>query len=196
MSLTVTQERKSLFAKRELIEKLKEIALSRDISLYKLVNDIFETYIKLIENHIDLEKAIQDHRVLRKAKSIGFILIPGNTWYTLVEIANNVMNTICEEWRKLGIRIAKHISEKSTNVFADFSWILENTGISDVTIRENSDLIEIKIASLKLRKPLTDLITKLIEGFLVGLNYHIVNIDVIEGLITVKATKKGLEKYE
>jgi hypothetical protein len=194
--LTVTQERKSLFAKRELIEKLKEIALSRDISLYKLVNDIFETYIKLIENHIDLEKAIQDHRVLRKAKSIGFILIPGNTWYTLVEIANNVMNTICEEWRKLGIRIAKHISEKSTNVFADFSWILENTGISDVTIRENSDLIEIKIASLKLRKPLTDLITKLIEGFLVGLNYHIVNIDVIEGLITVKATKKGLEKYE
>jgi hypothetical protein len=196
MSLTVTQERKSLFAKRELIEKLKEIALSRDISLYRLVNDIFETYIKLIENHIDLEKAIQDHRVLRKVKSIGFILIPENTWYTLVETANNVMGTICEEWRKLGTRIAKHISEKSTNVFADFSWILENIGISDVTIRENSDLIEIKIASLKLRKPLTDLITKLIEGFLVGLNYHIVNIDVIEGLITVKATKKGLEKYE
>lgn len=194
--MTVTQERKSLFAKRELIEKLKEIALSRDISLYKLVNDIFETYIKLIENHIDLEKAIQDHRVLRKVKSIGFILIPENTWYTLVETANNVMGTICEEWRKLGTRIAKHISEKSINIFADFSWILENIGISDVTIRENSDLIEIKIASLKLRKPLTDLITKLIEGFLVGLNYHIVNIDVIEGLITVKATKKGLEKYE
>jgi hypothetical protein len=189
--LPISEERKSLFARRDLVNKLLDIALSKSISLYSLVNSIFETYIEIVESGIDLEKSIRDHQLLSRAKSMGFILVPENSWHILLELTSNSLSTLSEEWRELGVWIAKYFSEKSTeNSIADFSWFLEYMGAGEVIIREINGILEFKIAGLKLRKPYIDLIVKLVEGFLTGLNYSIISEDIIEEVIIIRAKKR------
>jgi len=122
---------------------------------------------------------------------MGFILVPENSWHILLELTSNSLSTLSEEWRELGVWIAKYFSEKSTeNSIADFSWFLEYMGAGEVIIREINGILEFKIAGLKLRKPYIDLIVKLVEGFLTGLNYSIISEDIIEEVIIIRAKKR------
>ena len=190
--MPITEERKSLFARRDLVNKLLDIASSRSVSLYSIVNSIFKTYIEIVESGIDLEKSIRDHQLLCRAKSMGFILVPENSWHTLLELTSNLLSALREEWRELGVWMAKYFSEKSIeNPILDFSWFLEYMGAGEVVIKESNRIVEFKIAGLKLRRPYIDLIVKLVEGFLTGLNYSIVGEDIIEEVIIIRAEKKA-----
>lgn len=189
--MPISEERKSLFARRDLVNKLLDIASSKSVSLYSLVNSVFETYIEIIESGIDLEKSIRDHQLLSRAKSMGFILVPENSWHTLLELTSSSLSTLSEEWRELGVWIAKYFSEKPIeNPLLDFSWFLEYMGAGEVVVREINGILEFKIAGLKLRKPYIDLFVKLVEGFLTGLNYSIVGEDIVEEVIIIRAEKR------
>jgi len=190
--LPISEERKSLFARRDLVNKLLDIASSKGVSLYSLVNSVFETYIGVVENGVDLEESIRDHMLLIKARSMGFILVPENTWHILLESTSSLLNTLSDEWRELGVWIAKYFSEKSIeNPILDFSWFLKYMGAGEVVIREINGILEFKIAGLKLRKPYIDLIVKLIEGFLTGLDYSIIGEEIVEEVVIIRAEKRS-----
>ena len=189
--MTTSEERKSLFAKRDLVLKLQEIAINKGVSLYSLVNSVFENYIKLYESGIDLEEALELVKLLSRVRSAGFILIPENTWYTVVGLTSSTLDTTSTEWRDLGTLVAKYFSETfSENVLTAFSKLLEYMGVREVIIRESEDSVEVKTAGFRLHYSYSSLLARFIEGFLVGLGYTITIPDVNEGVITVKARKE------
>jgi hypothetical protein len=188
--LTVSEERKSLFAKRTLVEKLREIAASRGISLYRLVNTIFEHYTKLYESRLSIEEVFETVDLVSKARNIGFALLPVNTWCKLVESASSTAGALSSEWRDLGTLVAKQLSGGSwRDTIAVFSRLLEYMGIRDVIIRADEGNIEVKVADVKLKYPYSDLVARLIEGFLVGLGYSVTASSTEEGVVTVKAKR-------
>ncbi|MGC8983217.1 MAG: hypothetical protein ACP5KA_05680 [Desulfurococcaceae archaeon] len=74
--MPVAAERKALFARRDLVDKLLSIASKRGYSLYSLVNEIFEAYIKLAEVGVPLEALREELLAYNRLLSAGFAVIP------------------------------------------------------------------------------------------------------------------------
>ncbi|MEM4482190.1 MAG: hypothetical protein QXV04_05660, partial [Desulfurococcaceae archaeon] len=74
--MPVVAERKALFARRDLVDQLIDIANKKGMSLYNLVNDVFESYIKIVGTDAGFERLREETSFQRRASSAGFILTP------------------------------------------------------------------------------------------------------------------------
>lgn len=101
--LPVSAERKALFARRDLVDKLQIISTSKRMSLYNLVNEIFEDYVKLVESNTDFEEIINEILFYKRMNKIGFILVPSSIWFKHLKESPRL-----EEWRELGEWLGKY----------------------------------------------------------------------------------------
>jgi hypothetical protein len=189
--LPVVYERKSLFARRDLVDRLQEHAHSRGISFYNLVNSVFEAYVKLLERGVDLEECVQTHLLLTKAMSMGYILVPANTWIQLLERASGDVEMLKETWRDLGVWLAKYFSEERLeDPLRAFSQLLKYMGASEVEVRSVNESLELKIVGLNLRRVYAEILAKLVEGFLASQGYIVSSLDVLEGVVILRARRE------
>ena len=193
MTLTVIEERKSLFAKRDLVVKLQEIASSRGISLYSLVNSVFENYIKLGESGVNPEEALDLVKLVVKARSVGFILVPEKVWCRLLELAGDALSTTSTEWRELGVLVAKQLAETpGDSVLVYLSKLLELMGAREALVKESNGALKVRVTSALLCSGSSRLLLEFITGFLAGLNYSVEISEASEGIITLTAKNTGL----
>jgi hypothetical protein len=193
VTLTVIEERKSLFARRDLVVKLQEIASSRGISLYSLVNSVFENYIKLSESGVNPEEALDLIKLVVKARSAGFILVPEKAWCRLLELAGDAPSTTSTEWRELGVLVAKQLAETpGDSVLVYLSKLLELMGAREALIKESNGALKVRVTSAPLCSGSSRLLLEFITGFLAGLNYSVEISEASGGIITLTAKNTGL----
>lgn len=80
-------ERKALFARRDLVSKLMEIAEKRGYSLYSLVNEVFEAVIKAEDSGIDFRRVVERESVIDVARRAGYVLVLESLWYEMIDLA-------------------------------------------------------------------------------------------------------------
>lgn len=188
--MSVAAERKALFAKRYLVDRLMSIANSKGTSLYNLVNEIFEAYIKLNEAGVNVQEVVDKLLYYSRIQNAGFILAPGELCIRYIkEACSNNQETCRSEWFKAGTRIARFyktlILEDSLAVLMKDLELAMNW-LGEVTVKSSSsaeDTLEVMIAGPLVAGGLEQLGLELFKGILLEFNYELTHTNTSPGVI-------------
>lgn len=164
--MPVAAERKPMFARGDLVEKLKSIASRKGMSLYSLVNSIFESYIKLTERGIQLE-VVEEALHLYKLLAYELVPVPRGVLAKALE-GTCSSEALLLEARSAGARISK-LYEPGTSGTLEmlkdlekiFKWIGE---LSFNTTQ--SKLVRLTLVNTAMPQHCTRLVLELVKGAL------------------------------
>ncbi len=193
----VEAERKALFARKDLVEKLSEVAKRRGCSLYNLVNELFEIAVKAEDSGVDLRGFTEREALLVTARRIGFILVLEGLWYEMSELAYlSSRDEVLRSWFEAGVLMAKHYTLSNIRVplrrfLEDFKNLMWN--ISDIVVREDGNAVHISIAVPRAPEHYGVLLANLLEGALTTLGYRVHGKEVTRSVVRLKAVRKEAE---
>ncbi|MEO3994083.1 MAG: hypothetical protein QN229_07260 [Desulfurococcaceae archaeon TW002] len=184
-------ERKALFARKDLVDRLSEVAKKKGCSLYSLVNEIFEIVLKAEDSGIDLRRVVEDESLLETAKKIGYVLVLENLLYEMMELTyKNAGNQAIKNWFEAGIWLAKHYT---TSDFRDpveaflSSFKLLTWEALELTIKKSSKELYVRLANPKAPESYSVFLTAFLEGVLKVFGYKIISKETSRGFIKLEA---------
>lgn len=187
--MPVVNERKSLFARRDLVDRLMTIANEKSTSLYSLVNDVFESYIKLEELGISIQSVLEKLLFYDRIRRAGCVLIPGELWKrALREVYEKSVESYASAWLSVGARLGKYY--KNLNVKDPLNTLtkdLENAlnWLGEVSVRVSDSRVDLVIAGPELTGNLVKLVLELLKGALGEFGYSF--LEAVEAAGVVKA---------
>lgn len=188
-------KRKTFVARADLLDKLSEVADARGYSLYALVNEVFELFLKAGELGVNLQRIIEERGVLENAKRAGFVLGLESLWYSMADLAyQQAKNRAIKEWFEAGVWFAKRyatacLSDPIKAIRRDLETFMWN--ISQFSMDMDGEKISIKILGPRFSQGYTLLLVAFLEGLLRELGFGTVEREVFQGNIRVEALKKG-----
>jgi hypothetical protein len=87
--------RKTFAARADLLEKLSELAERRGLTLYALVNQLFQLEIEVGGRGVDLRRVVEEWGEWVRVRNSGFMPVPAILWGDLVK---EVYERSGEEW--------------------------------------------------------------------------------------------------
>lgn len=183
--MPIVDERKSLFARRDLVDKLNEIANRRDISLYNFLNEILESYIRIFEEtSLTPIELIEFTQFYSKISGMDFIPVPKSTWILLLKSCISIDN-LKQELYQLGVKLIKYYKASSGNITNDilrdlsrvFNWI------GDISVKTRENTIEILISSPILSHNEISYLLEVYRGALSELGYTLKELVEIENVM-------------
>lgn len=106
--MPVVMERKALFARKDLVDQLLQLAKMDGISLYNLVNDIFETYIRLRELGVKPYEALDEVIFYKTVFTCGLVIFPCEVVRELLRDKCGNLGSLIELMRRSGARLSKY----------------------------------------------------------------------------------------
>ncbi|MEM0489515.1 MAG: hypothetical protein QW707_10030 [Candidatus Bathyarchaeia archaeon] len=188
-------KRKTFVAREDLLDNLAKIAKQKGYSLYALVNEIFELFLKAEEIGVDLRRIFDERWILENAKRSGFILGVESLWYSLADLAyEEAKNQVLKDWFDVGVWFAKRYTTRNfKNPFEalrrDLEAFLWNA--SQFSMYEANERIYIRVLSPRFSEGYTFLLAAFLEGILSGLGFEVVEREVFKGNIRVEGLKSG-----
>lgn len=177
--MPVAAERKSLFARRDLVNRLVTIANSKSTSLYNLVNEIFEVYIELSENGIEFQEVVDRLLYYGRIQSAGFVLVPGGFMVQMInDVCEKNMELCIDEWFKTGVKLARFY--KTLNLKNPLDTLLRDLEktmkwLGEVTVKSSGSKLEVVIAGSTSTGNLENLLLELFKGVLSEFNYKLLH---------------------
>jgi len=198
--LSVATERKALFARRDLVERLIAMASSRGSSLYSLVNEIFELYIEFEDRGIKMRSVVDELEFYRRVFGAGFVLVPNVLWLRAVnELYKDVGEEVRNDWLSLGTWLSRYYQtlglEDPLRVLLEdikkvFSWL----GEVSITSSADRGRLEVVMAGVRgLPSSIPRLVLDMVRGALKEYGYRLTN--SLEGEGVLKAVFER-ETYE
>jgi len=191
------QRRKTFAAREDLLNQLGRIAERKGLSLYSLINEIFELAVKADEVGVELKRLIEGRGVLERARRSSFILVPEPLWYEMADQTyRKGKRESLKNWFATGEWIAKrYISSGVENPFKlfknsieDFTW---NVSEFKIDRDDKTGWVTARLISPKFSESHAKLFASLLEGALKAFGYKIVEEDVSAGAIRIKAKREG-----
>lgn len=186
--MPVVAERKALFARRDLVDQLIDIANRKGMSLYNLVNELFESYIKIAGSGVGFESLQDEAMFFRRISSAGFILIPRALAISaLREYYSNGAERASGQCAQTGSWLARYYI--STNSIDPLNSLLKDLErvfkwVGEITLRAVGNRLEAVIASPEgTERFVLDAILAVIEGALREFKYQLVERLEAGGLI-------------
>lgn len=193
-------KRKTFVAREDLIERLSKVAQERGYSLYALVNEVFELFLKADESGLDLKNVLEERRVFEAAKRAGFVLGLESLWYEMADLAYEAAgNEALKSWFEAGVWLAKRYAaggDKAQNSLMMFARDLKayNWNISEFSIEKIGGKLYVHMISPKFKESFTRLFKAFVDGALEGFGYKVIDEEVGRGIIRLEAV--GKEAYE
>ncbi|MFW6117437.1 MAG: hypothetical protein ACOC6G_02510 [Thermoproteota archaeon] len=187
-------KRKTVMAREDLANRLKEIAEERGCSLYSLVNEIFQLTIESEDMGVSLRKTVEDSSVLNKAQTSGFVLVLENLWYEMVELAyQERKEETRESWSEAGVWLAKqYLTGEAKKPFERFIEELKafTWNAPEFTVEKSENGVSIRIINPRFPEFYTRLYSTFLESGLETFGYQIGDKGVSRGTIRLKAVRK------
>ena len=182
--------RKFLAAREDLVEKIKNLAKKKNLTLYALINETLEQVLKAEEAEKTLAEIVDEYKTLKMVKEAGFILTPSNLIYPILEKTfKDEEKNLTKIWFENGEWFGKYCKTMFPN--QNHQKILEkilNTifwDLSDCTINQNNDEISIKCVSSRYTSSYTHLLVSFILGMMKPYNYQPIKKDVSRGIVAL-----------
>ena len=191
--------RKTFAASEDLLGRLSEIAESRGLSLYSLINQVFTLAIRAEELNVNLEKTVDEYDVLEKAKDSGYILVPEGLWREIVE----EIHLRDEPWAsrkgfEAGEWLAKRCASRGLrDPLGAFLFNLRRFlwNIPEFNVKIDDKTVSIRLVSPRLSKSHASLTGSMLEGALHAFGYAVTSRDFTAGAVRLLAEKgKGGDK--
>lgn len=186
--------RRTFVAREDLLERLSGIAQERGCSLYALVNEIFEAFLKAEESNINFRGVLEDYVAFKRARDAGFILELESLCYEMADIAyENARDKAIKSWFEAGVWFAKRYT---SGLGGDILWedfkrdlkaVLWNT--QELEVREDEDRIFLRVISPRFTSAYTIFLASFFEGCLSALGYKVDIREVFKGRILFEAVK-------
>lgn len=192
--MPVALERKSLFARKDLVEKLAEVASKRGVSLYMLVNEVFEQYIKAWELGVSFDySTAKSVEVLSRVRKANFIVFPEPI---LAEALGSVpeasLASVLEVSKNFGKWLAKYYEVTGRgNSLENFLEDLRNVGLfpGELAFNEKEGFVVVRVANPKMHVAYARVVASLLAGFLNAAGYRVSGIEVSNGLVVLHAER-------
>ena len=188
-------ERKALFARKDLVSKLAEIAEKRGCSLYSLVNEIFEVVIKAEDSGIDFRRVIERESLIDLAKRTGYVLVLESLWYEMIELACKYsVEQVTKTWFDVGVWLAtryvsRDLKDPVNTFFKDlqsFVW-----DVAELAVKRDKDSVHVRVANPKAPEHYSELMSAFLEGALSTLGYRVVSKEITKEFLLLEAVLEG-----
>ncbi len=192
-------ERKALFARKDLVDRLSEVAERRGCSLYSLVNEIFEVVLKAEDSGVNLRRVVEEESLLEAARRTGYVLVLEGLLYEMIELAyRGAGDQAVRSWFEAGAWLAKRYAtgdlrdpvEAFLNSFKSFTW-----EAPELTVRRSGEGLHVRVANPKAPEPYSVLLAAFLEGALNVLSYRVVSREVSRGSLGLEAVKREAGAY-
>lgn len=192
--------RKTFAARKDLMDRMNEVAKQRGLSLYGFVNEVFELAVQAEELGVNLRSLIEGRELLKAARAAGFILGLESLQYEMAELAyKKAKGKALKSWFEAGAWLAKrYVSSEVEDPFLAFKGDLEafTWNASELDIDRAEDEISIRVISPRFPESYTFLFAAFLEGALEALGYKTASKDVSRGTIRLRARKEGADVEE
>jgi len=187
-------KRKTFAAREDLLDMISEMAKKRGTSLYGMVNEVFELTILSEELGVNLRNLLEERRVLKGAREVGFVLGLENLWYDMAEaVYSQNKREVLKTWYEAGTWLAKrYLSSGIDNPFLVFRRDLEafTSSASELDIGQAEGEVSIRVISPRFPESYTFLLAAFLEGALAMFGYGDIEKEVLRGTIRLKARRK------
>ncbi|MFQ5761618.1 MAG: hypothetical protein ACE5PO_01165 [Candidatus Bathyarchaeia archaeon] len=188
--------RKFLAARDDLVDKVSEIARSKNVTLFGMINDTLEQLVKAEELGDNLSTILEEHITIKMAKDAGFTVVPDSLWnYLLERTFDKDKVTLGEIWRSTGewfgrfcqVRAATDNSVYAVEKIMDaLLW-----NVSEVSVQPTEDGLIVKCVGSRLQYAQTALLSDFIVGMVSSFDYQLRRKNVARGIISLEFIKEG-----
>ena len=182
--------RKTFAARADLLEKLSELAERRGLTLYALVNRLFQLEIEVSGRGVDLRRVVEEWKEWVRVKNSGFMPVPAILWGDLVK---EVYEKSGEEWlvvrcREVGDWLVKKLASSGVNPLQELEYLVRllTSNSPELTFEARSENVRVWVMNPRLTKPQAVVLASIIEGALTTLGYVRLVKEVDEGFLRVE----------
>ncbi|MEM3378802.1 MAG: hypothetical protein QXV09_05005 [Candidatus Bathyarchaeia archaeon] len=190
-------KRKTFVAREDLIDRLSAVAKNKGYSLYSLINEIFEIFLKAEEAGLDLRNIIETSRTFENAKRAGFILGLESLWYAMADIVyKKALDEAKESWFQAGVWFAKRylaVENADSGSLEDFLLYMKlfAWNISELRIDKVDEKVYLTLFGPRFSASFTELFKAFLYGLFDGYGYKVIREDVCRGVIRLEAVDKN-----
>lgn len=189
-------KRKTFAARGDLLDRLGRVASDRGYSLYALINEVFEMFLRAEEANVNLREVLEGYVAVKRAKDAGFILELESLCYDMADLAyRSAKSEAIKRWFEAGIWFAKrYITCAAGGVFwesfsRDLRALLWN--VHEFEVNGGGDKVSVRVLSPRFPEAYTILFASFLEGCLTALGYKSTFKEVFRGRIFLEAVRVG-----
>ena len=178
--------RKFLAAREDLVERIKDFAKKRNLTLYSVVNDILEQFLKVEDAGKTLSQVVEEYNIVKAVKDAGFILTPKTLWYELLEKQHNP-DSIIKFWGEVGEWFGKYC--KTVFPQENLPKLLEKTintifwDLSECVLKMDSEKVLIRCISSGYSELQTNILWTFLSVMMKAFNYKASKKEILKGIV-------------
>lgn len=188
--------RKTFAARGDLLDRLSKIASEKGYSLYALVNEVFEMFLRVEEANINFREVLECYAAVKRAREVGFILELESLCYDMADLAyRNAKSEAVRRWFEAGVWFAKRYSASTAegDFWESFSRDLKTLlwNIEEFEVNGGGNKVSVSILSPRFSEAYTVLFASFLEGCLAALGYKSTSKEIFRGRIFLEAARVG-----
>jgi hypothetical protein len=149
--------------------------------------------IKAEASGIDIDRVIEEGAILKRAKEVGFALVPESLWREMVELVyERAGEEVSRMWFEAGFWLGKrYATDDYEDPLSAFKRDLEAFAVNsyELDVERAEDLLRVSVASSSFSEPHAFLFSRFLEGALKAFGYELVRREVLKGLIKMEARR-------
>ena len=185
--------KKLVYVSESLLDEAAKVSRDEDVSLGKLVETCLAQAVKINKLGYKSEQMAEFFNVLESNRVLGGLFVPSGVLDFMISKCNQKdVEQLRSLWSESGQWTGKYLAEKFTDPVDTFKHFLELSrwDINEVDVtRDALGSVKIRFVSTVISLENTVLLSKFVEGVLVGLGYTVENTDAMKGITIVKAKK-------
>lgn len=190
--MSVGKSKKLVYVSEDLLEQAAKVSRDEDVSLGKLIETSLLQVVKVNKLGYRSEQMAEFFDVLESNRVLGGLFVPSGVLDFMVEkCCKSDAEALRGLWFESGKWTGKYMVDKFADPIDAFKHFLELSrwDLNEVDISANEGYVKVRCVSTVLSLESTILLSKLMEGVLLGMGYVIENADYLKGLIVLRAKK-------
>jgi predicted transcriptional regulator len=176
-------KRKFVAARADLVEKISELAKKSGRTMFSILNEALDAFIKAKEKNKDLYTILEEMSVIEIARNAGMIFVP-EAIYNIIMENNNIENY----WKNSGQLFGKYLEINGFKELKNIEKAIKEIIGEDIDISISSNKI-ICICPRLMENRLRD-IASFLEGVMVNFGFNIIKKEISKGIVIIRM-KKG-----
>jgi len=176
-------KRKFVAARADLVEKISELAKKSGRTMFSILNEALDAFIKAKEKNKDLYTILEEMNVIEIARNAGMIFVP-EAIYNIIMENNNIENY----WKNSGQLFGKYLEINGFKELKNIEKAIKEIIGEDIDISISSNKI-ICICPRLMENRLRD-IASFLEGVMVNCGFNIIKKEISKGIVIIRM-KKG-----
>lgn len=184
--------KKLVYVSEDLLDLAAKVSRDEGISLGKLVESSLLQAVKVNKLGYKSEQMADFFDVLQSNRVLGGLFVPSGVFDFMIEkCCKNDTAQLQGLWLDSGKWSGKYLAGKFRNPVDAFKHFLELSrwDLNEVDIGVNGGSVKVRCVSTVMTLENTLLLSKFVEGVMVGMGYVVDSVDCLKGMIILTAKK-------